>query len=536
MGNFRAIVRRLHCCILGLALAVTIAACGGSDTNPAPNSSPSGSSNPPANAPPQISGIPASTVVAGTTYSFVPIASDATGNTLTFSIVNMPDWASFDSASGKLTGAPSVTSVGAYAGISISVSDGHATASLPPFSINVVDSLMISGNPPTQVAVGSNYTFQPAVSSAGDSPLTFAVENMPSWATFSTATGTLSGTPTSTQTGTYSDILISVSNGSASAALTAFSITVTPQGTTAPTLAAKYPGDVGIGSDAAVVLYENFEEGSVAAVVSRYDTYDNSSGMLLVTDHPPSGPGSHAMQLTAGGANSATDLYKSFGSGYDELYFRYYVKYPTSGPYHHSGLWIGGYNPPLPYPDPKAGIKPVGDDRYSLGLEPIADFANIPIDFYTYWRGMQSWESKPTGAVGDYYGNTLVHDAEFRLQSGIWQCFEIHLKLNPDPTTSMGAVLELWQNDALIRRFDDAGPKGYWIKDKFCPSDADGTECTAYRPANPTLLLLDQQWRTTSALKINYFWPQNYNDASTDSSMLLDDMIVATQRIGCTKP
>ena len=95
-------------------------------------------------------------------------------------------------------------------------------------------------------------------------------------------------------------------------------------------------------------------------------------------------------------------------------------------------------------------------------------------------------------------------------------------------------MLEVWHNDTLIRRFDDTGPSGYWVKDKFCPNDADGSECTAYRPANPTLVPLDQRWRTTSALKINYFWPQNYNDASTNSSMLLDDMVVAKQRIGCT--
>jgi hypothetical protein len=147
---------------------------------------------------------------------------------------------------------------------------------------------------------------------------------------------------------------------------------------------------------------------------------------------------------------------------------------------------------------------------------------------------MHSWKDNPTGAVGDYWGNTLVHDAEFRMQSNTWVCYEVHLRLNPDPTKAAGAILEVWENDNLIRRFDDTGPYGYWVADKFCPSDADGSECTAYRPANPVLALLDQQWRSTSSLKINYIWPQNYNDASTSSSLLLDDMVVARQRIGCT--
>jgi hypothetical protein len=118
---------------------------------------------------------------------------------------------------------------------------------------------------------------------------------------------------------------------------------------------------------------------------------------------------------------------------------------------------------------------------------------------------MQSWKANRTGAVGDYYGNTLLHDAEFHPESGIWDCYKIHLKLNPDPASASGAILEVWKNDSLIRRFDDTGPHGYWVKDKICPSDADGAECTASRPSNPNLMLLDQRWRTTTALKINHF-------------------------------
>ena len=50
--------------------------------------------------------------------------------------------------------------------------------------------------------------------------------NKPTWATFSTVTGKLSGTPTAAQKGTYSNIKISVSDGKASASLAAFTVTV----------------------------------------------------------------------------------------------------------------------------------------------------------------------------------------------------------------------------------------------------------------------------------------------------------------------
>jgi hypothetical protein len=421
----------------------------------------------------------------------------------------------------------------------ISVSDGVAKASLPAFTLTVKPNITptITGTPPTTATVGTHYAFTPKASEPDGDPLSFSIKNKPSWATFSIATGTLSGTPAAANVGTYSNIVISTSTGHASASLAAFSIAVgsgsSTSTSTASTLAQKYPGDVGIASDPSVVWSENFEEGSVSGVLARYSSDTNPAGMMLASDHPANSSGQHAMELTAGGSTTATDFYKSFGTGYDELYYRYYVKYLGSGPWHHSGLWFGGYNPPLSYPSPHAGTKPTGSDRFSIGLEPNPDFTGVPMDFYAYWMGMHSWMTNPTGSTA-YYGNSLIHDAEFRMQSNTWVCYEVHLKLNPDPTNGTGAVLEVWQNDNLIRRFDDTGPYGYWVKDKFCPNDADGTECTAYRPANPVLTLLNQQWRSTTALKINYFWPQNYNDASTKSSLLLDDMVVAKQRIGCT--
>lgn len=381
---------------------------------------------------------------------------------------------------------------------------------------------------------GSAFIFAPTASDPSGGSLTFSIQNAPAWAQFNTLSGQLDGTPSSANVGTYANIKISVSDGTASASLEPFSITVTAASTAGVTLSQQYPGDVGMASDPSVVWMENFEEGSVSAVLARYDTYDDQAGMALIADHPPSSSGSYSMQFTSGGANPATHLYKSFGGGYDELYFRYYVKYIGDGPWHHSGLWFGGYNPALTYPDPRAGLRPAGNDLFSIGLEPFSVFANMQMDFYAYWMGMHSWKSAPTGAPGDYYGNSFVHDAEFRMQSDAWVCYEVHLKLNPDPTSGTGAILEVWENDNLIRRFDDTGPYGYWVADKFCPSDADGTECTTYRPANPALALLNQQWRSTTALKINYFWPQNYNTASTNSSLLFDDMVVATQRIGCT--
>jgi hypothetical protein len=89
------------------------------------------------NSAPVISGAPATTATAGSGYSFVPTASDADGDSLTFSIEQKPEWADFDPATGELSATPSSDDDGTYADIVISVTDGTATSSLSPFTIVV---------------------------------------------------------------------------------------------------------------------------------------------------------------------------------------------------------------------------------------------------------------------------------------------------------------------------------------------------------------------------------------------------------------
>jgi hypothetical protein len=181
-----------------------------------------------ANAAPTISGAPVTAVAAGQSYSFQPAASDADGNTLGFSIQNKPTWASFSTATGKLSGTPTVA--GSYAGIVISVSDGKVATALPAFGIEVTGVVnkapTIAGSPASAINANNAYSFQPSAADADGDTLSFAIANKPSWATFNTATGKLSGTPDAGSVGTYANISISVSDGKATTSLPAFSVAV----------------------------------------------------------------------------------------------------------------------------------------------------------------------------------------------------------------------------------------------------------------------------------------------------------------------
>ncbi|WP_268898683.1 RCC1 domain-containing protein [Geomonas anaerohicana] len=85
--------------------------------------------NPPA---PTISGTPAGGATVGGDYSFTPVATNATGFTISGSV---PPGVTFDAASGTLSGSP--TSAGIYGDIRISATNAGGSAQLAPFAITV---------------------------------------------------------------------------------------------------------------------------------------------------------------------------------------------------------------------------------------------------------------------------------------------------------------------------------------------------------------------------------------------------------------
>jgi hypothetical protein len=117
--------------------------------------------SPASNSPPTISGTPPTSITVGQSWSFQPTISDPDGDSLTVSASNLPSWLSLDAGTGLTQGTPGEGDVRTWSGISLTVSDGQATASLSPFSVNVVaqgavtGSATLSWSPPTERADGS---------------------------------------------------------------------------------------------------------------------------------------------------------------------------------------------------------------------------------------------------------------------------------------------------------------------------------------------------------------------------------------------
>lgn len=180
---------------------------------------------------PVISGTPTTSAVVGQYYSFKPSAHDPDGKKVIFAVRNKPSWASFNGATGEFKGTPK--QAGTWSNIVISAWDGRLTKALPAFSITAKAAgagtnrpPTISGTPPSSATAGVAYSFTPTARDPEGRTLGFSIQNRPTWASFNTSTGRLSGTPSSSHVRTYSNIRIAVSDGNSTASLPAFSIVV----------------------------------------------------------------------------------------------------------------------------------------------------------------------------------------------------------------------------------------------------------------------------------------------------------------------
>jgi len=144
LGRYRAPLFGAY--VLCAFVLAAVAGCGGGGSadsaaaqNPAPPPAP-------AAAPPTISGTPTAQATAGQPYSFTPTTTDPSGGTLSFSVQNMPSWATFSTTTGKLGGTPASANIGTFVNIVISVSDGKTSAALAPFSIAVAAAPVVTGS------------------------------------------------------------------------------------------------------------------------------------------------------------------------------------------------------------------------------------------------------------------------------------------------------------------------------------------------------------------------------------------------------
>jgi len=304
-----------------------------------------------------------------------------------------------------------------------------------------------------------------------------------------------------------------------------------PQG---PGLSAKYPRDVGLARDPAVLLAEDFETGALGDLKQRWSDVSNKDGNVLAfsDDVPPGSHGQRSIQMTATLAqNTGGHLYTRLPRAVDKVFARFYVKFPQDAGYIHHFVHLGGYNPSTPWAQGGAGDRPRGDERITVGIEPHGHYGRYPAPgawtFYNYWHEMK------ISADGRYWGNGLQGPRPAVIPRNRWQCVEVMLQLNSAPDNADGE-LALWLDGKLESHFVKGAKRTRWTGMGFNLVGEGDEPFEGFR------------WRKTTDLKINFFWLLYYvtenaprqnkvaNPPPTNRAWF-DDVVLATQYIGPLK-
>ncbi len=295
-------------------------------------------------------------------------------------------------------------------------------------------------------------------------------------------------------------------------------------------LAEKYPGDVGIERDPAVLFTDNFEAGTIEDLSRKWQAVGKDAGKVLAfsEDVPDSAAGHRSIEVTGTlGQNSGGYLYTNF-RGVDRAFVRFYTKFAPDHGYEHHFVELGGYQPAPPWPNPRAGSRPAGNERMLVFIDPVGVYGKYPPpgvwQLYTYWSEMK------ISADRHYWGNCLAPAEPQQIPRGKWQCVELMVQMNSAPDRRDGE-LALWVDGKLAMHVRQGIRRGPWSGMGFDVLK-DGGE-----PFEGLLLRNDER------LKINHLWLEHYVDAGAQrqnrvqspnpvNRVWFDDVVVSTRYVG----
>lgn len=274
-------------------------------------------------------------------------------------------------------------------------------------------------------------------------------------------------------------------------------------------VAAKHPGDVGIGKDPAVIFTENFETGAIQEIGRKWGDLSNKDGQAMAFSDavPTASGGKRSLEVTATrGKNDGGHLFTVFRPGHDRLFARFYVKFaPDYGFNHHFVKLQGSINPPR-WPTGGAGKRPT--DSWTTGIEPSRasknKYPSTPFPppgiwhFYTYWCEMHSWQNAD-GTGTSFYGNNFEPKEPAVIPRDRWICVEFMVRMNSSPERADGEQA-FWIDGKPAARFGPGTVKGYWMRDGYRLDEEDAR-------AQP---FEGFRWRKDTRLNVNKFWLLNY--------------------------
>jgi len=289
-------------------------------------------------------------------------------------------------------------------------------------------------------------------------------------------------------------------------------------------ISAKYPGDIGIEADPAVVFADGFEGFVDDAIATDREgqagmKWDVAWHTVRITREPANvHSGKQAVEIRHEQAPMSHGTGKVFQEGFDTLFVRYYMKFHPEFPgCHHTGMsmWAGapGVIMASGTDHSATGVRPNGRNHFVVSLdtaqpsrrsqEPSPGRLNIYC-YHMDQEGVYGDQFFPSGQMrssesAGLFGATFVPRPDLVPELGRWHCYEFMAKANTPG-----------QRDGRV---------AFWV---------DGV----LRGDFPNLRL-----RSVDTLKINNVHLSTYSSrVRPNQTLWYDDVVVATSYIGPMKP
>ncbi len=316
-------------------------------------------------------------------------------------------------------------------------------------------------------------------------------------------------------------------------------------------LSERYPSDNGIESDPSVLFYDDFEEGW-----GRWDgPTSDTSYLTMEADSSIANSGSGFLQSRVTTQDLENDPYISSASrvGFDqveELYWRFYARMPNIAPNPHHWVRVSAGDDGWESSG-LANTVPPGDQGFWFDF----DINNDDVfNFYVYWHQMRSGRcndgSATPGCAGDqgttyYYGNVFRPPEQTPYPRDEWFCIEMRAKANR-PGSSDGE-LTFWIDDELVGDYRLGHPDGTWLRAQFHTGGCDFSACTEPQPFEGfnfrteadvgfKAVVLDAYYERGSSSRKRERLTERGLTVSDEQTIWYDDVVVATERIGCRRP
>ncbi len=330
--------------------------------------------------------------------------------------------------------------------------------------------------------------------------------------------------------------------------------TAPPADTGAPTggtLSARYPADRNIGDDPAVLFHDDFEAGW-----GRWDAPGSDTNYLsMQSDAAVAHAGTGYLKSTVTFDDLQADQYISSQARVefdrvDEIYWRFYARMPNVAPNPHHWVRVSAGDESWESSG-LANTVPPGDQGFWFDF----DIDNDDVfNFYVYWHEMRSGRcndgSATPGCDGDqgstyYYGNVFRPPDQTPYPRDQWFCIEMRSKANT--VGSNDGELTFWIDDVLVGDYRQGTPVGTWLRAQFHTGGCDFSACTDPVPFEGfdfrteddvgfKAVILDAYYQRDTANRKREVLEERGLTVSDEQTVLYDDVVVATERIGCRVP